>query len=176
LLASNGPGPGVLSFAWPTKVGDQAFSRLLETQHGLFQILLRLQVRLPLSHHCAPKTRSSLRPPHNPTLPVLLPRWLAVHCGLVRMHDTIPTLKAWAPPSAMRSSQLLHFAAAKTDKNRGRPSQAVSARSTLFCLPLQPDTRAVRMQDHSGITAEAGRQPSSAAPASRYLCARPGRR
>lgn len=103
----------------------------------LFQILLgRPASQTPfsaLSHNCAPNTRSLLR--------------LCV--------------SAWPPPSAVRSSQLLHFAAAKPDNNKRqpkKPGKAVSNHTTLFPLPLQPDTRAV--QHHSGSTAKAARQAS----------------
>lgn len=107
-LASN----GLASRCRHRSVQDGRFTRHLEAlgrrhmkmQHGLFQIL-RLQVRLPLSHHCGPKTRSPLRPPHNSNPPCCLSGiWLAIDCGLVRMHDTIPTQRRGAPPSAMRSS------------------------------------------------------------------------
>lgn len=63
---------------------------------------------------------------------------------------------------------LLHFAAAKTDNNPDSPSKAVSARTTLFHLPLQPDTPAQLSTTAEFPPRQAGR-PHLPPPRSRYL-------
>lgn len=73
-----------------------------EAQHRLSQIL-RLQVRLPLSHHCAAKTRSPLRPPHSIRL-LLAASWLWLGA-----YARFQVRRGRPHPSAMRSSHLLRF-------------------------------------------------------------------